>query len=310
VSGTDPRAELEATLRAMQAARSATEQAGRARRAQRAADDAAGIAARHERLAERGAPSTEMHERVAALHRRNEARQRAAAKMLTTFSQRLRQWSDSSGADGSLRPVLMGAVAATVGWDGAVLTLSSMSGSETLVAASDRTTRGAHELEMTLAEGPMWEAMRGHESAVHDHDLDRYWPRFGPAVRRLGVGAVAAVPLRLGTDESSGCLAVMGPRKPRVTSAQWSLRDVADALSVTVLEDPCSTEPGSMTVPVLPSFEVEDLQPTLHQAAGVLQERCGWHVDDAIALMRARAYAEERPVSDVAQDVLDGGLLP
>ena len=310
MSGTDPRARLEATLRALQAARGAAEQAERAGRAQRAAADAAAIAARHEMLAERGPSKTDMHEQMATLHRRNEACQRAAAKMLSTFSQSLQRWATRPDTDGSLRPVLMGAVAATVGWEGAVLTLSGLSGTETLVAASDSTTRRAHELEMTLAEGPMWEALHGHTTTAHDGGLDTQWPRFGPAVRGLGVQALAAVPLRLGTYEPAGCLTVMGHRQPRSTRDQWSLRDVAEALSLTVLGDRAAHKPGSMTSAVLPTFEAEDLQPTLHQAAGALTERCGWDVNDAIALIRARAYAEDRSVSDVAEDVLNGSLLP
>jgi hypothetical protein len=310
VSSTDPRAKLESTLRALQAARSAAEQAERAGRAHRAAADAAAIAARHEMLAQRRPSAAELHERMAALHRRNEACQRAAANMLSTFSHSLERWAARPDADVTLRPVLMEAVAATVGWQGAVLTLNGRSGSETLVAASDKTTRRAHELEMTLAEGPMWEAIHGHMTMANDLELDTHWPRFGPAVRRLGVQAVAAVPLRLGTEEPAGCLTVMGPRQPRPTTEQWSLCDVADALSLTVLRDRSRTEPGSMTVPILPSFEAEDMQPTLHQAAGVLRERCGWNVSDAIAIIRARAYAEERSVADVAEDVLNGSLLP
>jgi hypothetical protein len=310
VSGNDPRARLESTLRALQAARSAAEQAERAGRAQRAAADAAAVAARHEVLAQRRPSTRDLHERMAALHRRNEASQRAAANMLATFSQSLERWAARPDADGTVRPVLMGAVAATVGWQGAVLTLNGRSGTETLVAASDGTTRRAHELEMTLAEGPMWDAVSGHMTTALDRGLDRRWPRFGPAVRRLGVQAVAAVPMRLGTDEPAGCLTVMGPRSPRSTTEQCSLHDVAGALSLTVLRDHSPTEPGSLALPVLPSFETEDLQPTLHQAAGVLHERCGWQVADAIALIRARAYTEERSVADVAADVLNGSLLP
>ena len=310
MSGTDPRARLEATLRALQAARVAAEQAERAGRAQRAAAHAAAIAARHEMLADRGPSARDMHEQMATLHRRNEACQRAAAKMLFTFSQSLQRWATHPDPGGSLRPVLMGAVAATVGWDGAVLTLSGNSGTEALVAASDKTTRRAHELEMTLAEGPMWEAMHGHGTTAHDGGLDTRWPRFGPAVRGLGVRALAAVPLRLGTCEPAGCLTVLGHRQPRTTRDQWSLRDVAEALSLTVLGDRATRQPGSVTSAVLPTFEAEDLQPTLHQAAGALSEQYGWDVDDAIALIRARAYAEDRSVADVAEDVLNGSLLP
>ena len=53
-------------------------------------------------------------------------------------------------------------------------------------------------------------------------------------------------------------------------------------------------------------FENEDFQPTLHQAAGVLYERHGWAIDDAIALIRAHAYAEDQSVTAAAEEIITG----
>ena len=61
-------------------------------------------------------------------------------------------------------------------------------------------------------------------------------------------------------------------------------------------------------LPDLEMFEAEDFQPALYQAAGALHERQGWAVDDAIALIRAQAYAEERSIAEVAEDVVSGRL--
>jgi hypothetical protein len=44
----------------------------------------------------------------------------------------------------------------------------------------------------------------------------------------------------------------------------------------------------------------------VHQATGVVSVRAGVGLAQALALLRARAYAEGRPIGDPARDVLDG----
>jgi AmiR/NasT family two-component response regulator len=44
----------------------------------------------------------------------------------------------------------------------------------------------------------------------------------------------------------------------------------------------------------------------VHQATGVVSVRAGVSLAQALALLRARAYAEDRPIGDLARDVLDG----
>ena len=46
----------------------------------------------------------------------------------------------------------------------------------------------------------------------------------------------------------------------------------------------------------------------VHQATGMVSVQRGVVVDDALALLRAYAFAEDRPVGDVAADVV-GGVL-
>ncbi|WP_050507198.1 ANTAR domain-containing protein [Streptomyces rimosus] len=42
----------------------------------------------------------------------------------------------------------------------------------------------------------------------------------------------------------------------------------------------------------------------VHQAAGVLSHRLGVAVDEALVRLRAQAYAADRPVTDIAHDIL------
>jgi AmiR/NasT family two-component response regulator len=51
-------------------------------------------------------------------------------------------------------------------------------------------------------------------------------------------------------------------------------------------------------------FEETDFQPVVHQAAGMISVYHGFGIDDAEALLRAHSFAEDRPVTDVARDVV------
>jgi hypothetical protein len=293
---------------AWQAVESARRAADLAQRAERAAAKAAEAADRQDTLASRGGRAANMHARLAAAHRRSEACQRAAARMHAGHAERLRRWVARQDADTLLRPVFMSAVAASAGWRAAVLTVATRRGVETLVAASDDTSRRAHELEVNLGEGPSRDTTRGSIPVVDGAALTRRWPNYGPAVERLGVCAVSGVPLSLGSRGLTGSLTVLDMFSPRTNTHDGAgLYDVAEALTRTVLCAPDLVEgegPGGLAL-----FEEDDFQPVLHQAAGVLHERCGWDIDDAVALIRAHAYAEERPVAAVAGEVVQGSLL-
>jgi hypothetical protein len=304
VGHADPRQNVEAARQAFRFAVRAAELA------HRAAEHAAVVAAHQEMLIQSLPSAAERHGRMAALHRRTEKCQRAAERMHLAFARNLELWL-SRQADGTAeRPRLLAAVASTSGWQGAVLTLYNRDGAERLVAASDATARHAHELEVTLAEGPSWDAARGgNVTTEQGTQLEHRWPRYGPAVGRIGVHAVSAAPVDLAVDQLRGTLTVVGDTVPTTSVGDFRLGDVADALARTVLRVPSLVHSDSRDLPSLEVFGDEDFQPALHQAAGVLHERCGWDIDNAIALIRAHAYAEDRPVQDVAEEVVSGGLL-
>jgi len=243
------------------------------------------------------------------MHRRSEACQRAAERMHLTFSRRLARWAVREDADLLLRPVLMTAVANTAGWHAAVLSLSDRAGGEKLVAASDATARRAHELEVALAEGPSRDAALGQTPVARGAELQVRWPRFGPAVGELGVRAVAAVPVDLGLHDLGGALTVLGSAAPAASVNDWGLGEVAEALAVTVLQAPEVVRADDAGVPGLEVFGDEDFQPGLHQAAGIMHARYGWDIDDAVALIRAHAFAEDRTVDEVAAEVRRHGGL-
>ena len=272
--------------------------------ARRAAERAANAEGRAAMLGADSAHAGRFAE-IAAMHRRAEKTQRTAARLHRAHARRLALWAARDYPD-SVPPAFMQAVAGATRWQAAVLTLSDRSGSERLVAASDATARRAHELEMMVAQGPSLEAMHDQVPMVCGELLERRWPRFGPLARSLGVETVAAAPLSLGSNNGGGSLTVLDTRPTGKNPDVSALGELAEALTVIVLR--AAGGIGALDVPDMEPFEQEDFQPAMHQAAGVLCEHGGWRIPDAIALIRAHAFAENRSVADVAHEVLRGEL--
>jgi hypothetical protein len=240
----------------------------------------------------------EFHKNMAELHRAMESRHRAADAMHSTYARRLEKWRDQRPQDAP--PPFMSAVAEISGSGSALITLWDEAEVDALVAASDGTAETAHDLESMFGEGPARDA--AHECglvSVPDTAFERRWPMYGPMVGDLGVRSIMAAPLRV-SRHCFGALTVFhrGTTGTGATSAkQPPLNDVADALTHTVL-----------LANQLPLFEDADRQSVVNHAAGLLAERSGCTIDDALALIRASAFARDERIATVAALVARGEL--
>jgi hypothetical protein len=95
----------------------------------------------------------------------------------------------------------------------------------------------------------------------------------------------------------------------RDTAGELSREELADALTFAdaatqLLLDPQAHDTGQGMA--CHALAILDDRAEVHQATGVLSVRARVTLAQALALLRARAYAEERPIGDVARDVLDG----
>jgi len=239
--------------------------------------------------------------RMAVLHRQMQTRHRTSAALHEAHAFRMQAWADGRGP--AYQPVFMSAVAATMGVGSAAATLYGRRPAAVVTAASDALARAAHDLEIVLGEGPAVTAMTAGVpvSAVGDSLPDR-WPLYGPAIGELGVRAVVAVPLR----HASGCLGTLCAYSPEPVlpdSVVAAAGRVADAVTHTMLLPPPDlTADGD--VRDVPMFGEMDYQSVVHQAAGMAAVQFGCGIDDAERLIRARAFADGRPVEEVALSVL------
>jgi hypothetical protein len=203
---------------------------------------------------------------------------------------------------------------------GASLTLTTAVGHRTLLAASDGVSARLDELHFTLGEGPAVDAVsRGHPvlaGDLADPGTAGRWPAFSGAAIEAGVRAVFALPLQIGAV----CLGVLvayrfEPGRLSADDLAQALR-LADAAADALLDlaAPASglAQPdgdGNGNGAHNDNHRTYSFGAEVHQASGMLMVQLGVSIEIALARLRAYAFAQGRPVSEVAREVVAGTLL-
>jgi hypothetical protein len=272
------------------------------RRAARAAE----IATRHEtQLLTAAEDMRAFHTRMAVMHRKAEQQHGTAARIHAAHADRLRRWAQ--GPQELHAPsALMAAACETLGASGAALTLFGSDQIEVLTAASNRASRTAQHLEFTFGQGPARETVRLHRPVTAaGSEIAATWPIYGPAVEQLGIRAVAAVPVAM-AGSTLGALTVFDPPTTHGPDLE-TFQAAAEALVASLEPSPLTgAYEDSAHWPALVSQA--DLWAAVNQAAGMVSVQCQCGTGDALALIRAHAFAENRPVDEVAGDIIDRTL--
>lgn len=263
------------------------------------AERAAGVAARHEGLAATASAGMRaFHLRMAEVHRDSERAHRAAVAMHVCYAER----AVGRGPEPSETPTFIEAIAEACGAHSTAVTLFGSRADDSMAATSDPLAEAAQDLEYVYGEGPAIAALTGPgELSLRGGELSRHWPQFGAAVQEIGV--VSVVSARLGAATSPlGAITVYQPQSEDGTLAVGSLSAVAEALTNTALLPIVEAEDG---LPAHPLFDDVGLRLVVHQAAGVVMTTGNCGAADALALIRAHAFATGRSVLDVALAIVD-----
>ncbi|WP_306332235.1 GAF and ANTAR domain-containing protein [Streptomyces sp. KL118A] len=262
----------------------------RAARALERAERATAAAERHERRAS-DPQGGEFHAQIADRHRRSAACHRSSAALHASFADRTMVWARGKGS----RPRFMTGVADALGTESAAITLVDSAQNQLAVAVSGEPALAAQDLEYVLGEGPCRDAS-SLRRPVHSagQEIERRWPGYGPGLTSLGITSVLAVPLETETG-CFGSLSVFGPRPGLVGSAD--LAEITAALTRIVLLGPDAD-------PEL--YGGTDHREAVQQASGVLSVRVDCSIGDALALIKARAFAEGTTTEAIARRILDG----
>nr|WP_227993993.1 GAF and ANTAR domain-containing protein [Pseudactinotalea sp. HY160] len=181
-------------------------------------------------------------------------------------------------------------------------------GDEAVLATSGPVGAALGELQFTAGQGPSYDAFETHRPALAPDlaaELFR-WPGYATAAADAGVGSVFAFPLGLGAA-GLGVLTVFarpaGPLSDERLSLALGCADLATELLLAnpegILTDPSAAEPG----PPL------GYRSHVYQAQGMVMVQLGTTLVDALARMRAHAFATDRSVTEVAEQIIGGRLV-
>lgn len=215
---------------------------------------------------------------------------------------------DAEGGPGlSLPEQLCVACSTTLGLLGSGIALMTDAGHEGVLGASGEVAGRLEALQYELGEGPSLDASRGDGPALHPEltaSEISLWPGFGPAAWAAGVRAVFALPISVGAVRlGSLCLYRSAPGHLDEDGTATALA-YADAALAVLLFLHAQGSPGSALHPTL--REPLDYRAEVHQATGFLSVQASVGLTEALLLLRAHAFATERPLVEVARDVLAG----
>ena len=170
--------------------------------------------------------------------------------------------------------------------------------------ASNATARTLEDLQVTLGQGPSLDAHRdGVPVAETDLANPRRlrWPAFAAPAVATGAAAVFAFPMRVGAARL-GVLTAYQERPGRLTEDQYTdALATADAVTHALLALQAGAPPGVLAA-ALEGVGAD--WAVVHQASGMVAARLAVGVGEALVRLRAHAYAEERPLVEIARDVV------
>ena len=165
------------------------------------------------------------------------------------------------------------------------------------------------ELQLTVGEGPSVDArQRGSPVLVADLDTlasQRRWPLFGPLAVEAGAGALFALPLCVGAIRV-GVMALH-----RANAGQLAPATLSDSLAFTAVCLGLLLD-EQLALPVTDGEWAQGLplhDAALHQATGMISAQLDVAIDVAFSRLRARAFADQRSLVDLAADVVARRLL-
>ncbi len=220
-----------------------------------------------------------------------------------------RCWTVLSGlADGeppSLATLCRGCVT-LLPVSGAAVSLMAPAHTQSVASAFDGRARAIQDLEFTLGEGPAMDSYaQGRPVLVDDvGNLDGRWPQFSAAVVAMGVRAVFALPLQTNATRIGALVLYRDEAGALAGSELADAVEVADLVTQLVLV--MQSEAASESVAW--ALDVSDHRAVVHQATGMIAVQIGADVDEALVRLRAHSFAADRPIRDVAEDVVTGHL--
>ncbi|MCS5721031.1 GAF and ANTAR domain-containing protein [Herbiconiux sp. CPCC 203407] len=185
----------------------------------------------------------------------------------------------------------------------AVSTLKNPFDVQTICASDDLAAR-LDELQLDLGEGPCWEALNTRAPVLVpdvQSTQNPAWPSLHNAIAASGIHGVFAFPLVVGTLEIGAVDLYVDTKHPFTVANVERASALANVAAVLILDREMRRRP---------EYEGDPLgdgpysRREVHQATGMVVSQTGVNSDDALLLIRARAFADGKPVREIAAQVI------
>lgn len=211
--------------------------------------------------------------------------------------------ANSATAGASLGGALCATCVDVLELQGAAITVQLPGSGSHLIGASNDVMARLEDLERTLGEGPCIDAYNRGEP-VAEPDLSNPtasdWLAFTPPALDIGVRAAFGYPMQIGTTRF-GALNLYSDRAGALSEAQHEdALLLANVSTHAVLSGLTFPSPGALGDELL---DITTNQLQVHQATGMISVQLSVPISDALARLRAYAYAEDRSIGSVAADV-------
>jgi hypothetical protein len=210
---------------------------------------------------------------------------------------------DAPADDETVWDRLCASAARAVPVTGAGVALMTSAGHGGTLAATDRSAAVLEDLQQTLGEGPCLNAFRDRRPVLQGNlaEAGSRWPGFTAAAMKAGVAAVFAFPLQVG-GVRLGVLDLYRDTPGPLDSLQLAeALDYAAAATTLLLDLQHMASPGALHPEMA---DAADGHREIHQATGMITVQASVSLNDALLMLRGRAYAEEQPLLELAQDVI------
>ena len=198
--------------------------------------------------------------------------------------------------------------AEVVGMSGAGIMLMSGDVPQGSVGTTNLVSALIEELQYSLGEGPCIDAHNQDRPVLEPdlaHPATTRWPAFAAPAVEAGVRAVFGFPLQIGAARL-GALNLYCDRPGQLTDDQHvDALVMADIAAQAVLVMQANAPPGKLAA------ELEagaDFRYVVHQASGMVAAQLNVSVGQALIRLRAYAFGNDRPLSQVAEDVVSRKL--
>lgn len=194
----------------------------------------------------------------------------------------------------------------TLGVTGAGIAMVTAGGHRGIVCATDDVSAKIEELQLTLGEGPCVDAaVTGSPVLLSDLQnspdvaVER-WPAFMEGAATAGVQAVFAFPLRVGAINVGVLDLYRNAPGELGTNELPAALIAANAAALALLHlDVDAADAFADDHDSRASYQLQ-----VHQATGMVTAQTGVTVDQAFLMLRARAFADGRPLAELATDVV------